>query len=109
MNMQKMLLVFGLLMLNACSFNITPGVQKEGGGVYTVQCSPLESGVCQTKAQKECAKQGKNIKVISTDTVKKYGTSSVETHAAGFGMQEEAAYGGARKVQVLEAKFSCVS
>ncbi len=107
--MKKMLLISVLVSLNACSFNQVAGVQKERNGNFTVECSPLESGVCQTKAQQTCAKQGKKIKVISTNTVKKYGASSVETHAGGFGMQEAAPYGGARKVQVLEAKFSCVS
>ncbi|MFV0321224.1 MAG: hypothetical protein ACK5LE_02435 [Alphaproteobacteria bacterium] len=107
--MKKNLLFVGLVILSGCTVNQTAGVQSQRGGVYQVECSPLESGVCQTKAQKTCARQGKNVKVISTDTVKKYGRSSVETYAGGFENQEAAPYGGARKVQVLQAKFSCVS
>lgn len=107
--MKKNILFLSLIIVSGCTINQTAGVQSHRNGVYQVECSPLESGVCQTKAQKTCARQGKNIKIISTDTVKKYGLSSVETYAGGFESQEAAPYGGARKVEVLQAKFSCVS
>ncbi|MFV0432321.1 MAG: hypothetical protein ACK5MJ_09155 [Alphaproteobacteria bacterium] len=104
---KTLLIVLLFATLSACGPQQIGGVQSQRGGSYKVECSPLEAGVCQTKALATCKRQGKNLRVTSSKVVKKYGTSSVETYAGGFENQGPASYGGARRVQVLEAKFSC--
>ncbi len=70
--------------MSAC-VSMTPGVQKQAGGNFTVECSPLEEQVCQRKAEQQCMPN--NIKILKTEVVKKYSNSSVISENA-FGLND---------------------
>ncbi len=111
--MKPLYLLAFIFILSACAAGIA-GISQyrtaDGGIAYKVECSPLESDICNEKAHNFCASQGKKVKVLDRDVTKKYGSSSLLTHKGGFDIQENSSgYGRSYIIEVLEGHFTCVS
>lgn len=105
--MQKLLFsLFLSVMLTGC-FSSTPGVQNQGDGTFKVECSPFEEKACQKKAEKKCAPNP--IKVLNTQIIKKYSSSTVVSDNA-IGLNDNALQemqAPKYKTEVLVATFTC--
>ncbi len=104
--MQKLFfcLMLTTIALTGCITSV-PGVQNQSDGRFKVECSPFEEQVCQRKAEKKCTPNP--IRVLGTQIVKKYSSSSVISDNA-IGLNDHIGMQAPKhQIEVLVATFRC--